>query len=77
MLDVIGLSHDFVGKTKAQSLAGGKTVYLYQLSAARLKFVQEIVSRRNSVGAWDFINRQYAFLSTDDERPMIATTPAT
>ena len=65
VLDAIGLEHDNVGKTKAKSVAGGKTVYLYQLSAERLKFVEEIVRKRKSVGAWEFINRQYAFLSAD------------
>ena len=61
VLDAIGLRHDNVGKTKANSVAGGKTVYLYRLSAERIKFVQEIVRRRKSVGAWDFISKEYGF----------------
>jgi len=48
----------------SRSQAGGKTYY-YHLDPAAYQFIVDIVYRRKSQDAWDFVNRTYGF-ATDE-----------
>lgn len=64
ILGLIGLKLERSGKTKAQSVAGGKTVYLYRLAADALDAIEAITKRRTEVGGWEFLESRSASLST-------------
>jgi hypothetical protein len=66
VLKLIGLNLDQVGKTKAQSVAGGKTVYLYQLCADAIDRMEGIVARRAQVGGWEFLESRADIKSAGD-----------
>lgn len=58
ILKLLGLKLEQAGKTKAQSVAGGKTVYLYRLDADALDTIEGIVKRRSEIGGWEFLESQ-------------------
>ncbi|EKS33882.1 plasmid replication protein, CyRepA1 family [Afipia clevelandensis] len=59
ILGLIGLKLEQSGKTKAQSVAGGKTVYFYRLAADALNAIEAILKRRTEIGGWEFLNGHY------------------
>jgi hypothetical protein len=50
LLKLIGLTQTSTGKTKAQAIAGGKTIYRYRLDQNSIARMTEITSRRASPG---------------------------
>lgn len=58
ILKLLGLKLEPSGKTKAQSVAGGKTVYLYRLDGVTLDDIESIVKRRSEIGGWEFLESQ-------------------
>lgn len=69
VLKLIGLNLDRFGKTKAQSVAGGKTVYLYRLSSNAIDRMQSIVARRAEIGGWEFLGSHHGFKNERNEKP--------
>jgi hypothetical protein len=67
LLELIGLDHENIGATKAKAVAGGKKVYLYQISENRLRNVEDVVRRRKQVTGWDFIKKQYGHTEIDSD----------
>ncbi|EGP09369.1 signal recognition particle GTPase [Bradyrhizobiaceae bacterium SG-6C] len=67
ILGLIGLKLEQSGKTKAQSVAGGKTVYLYRLAGDLLDAIEATVKRRTEIGGWEFLENRFPSRSTQTE----------
>lgn len=69
VLKLIGLNLDQVGKTKAQSVAGGKTIYLYRLSSDAIDRMGVMVARRTEIGGWEFMVSHHGWQNEPNEKP--------